>query len=101
MRVRTDLTRGTLGVMTDRDHVHDRTHAQDMDVLQQIIVRLTKQHTGGDPVVVRAELVGMMEAAGLGTGATTWLDDTAQEIAAGRLVVTDAHHDVRPPDDRA
>ncbi len=95
LRVRSVGAGGSLVAMTDHDH----THTHDMDVLQQIIVRLTKQHAGGDRDAVRAELVDMMQAAGLATGASKWIDDTAAEIAAGRLVVTDAHHDVRPPED--
>lgn len=80
--------------MTDSDH------SEHMGVLQQIILRLTREHTGSDPALIRAELEASMEQAGLATGATKWLDDTASEIAAGRVVVTDARHDIRPDESR-
>ena len=71
-----------------------------MDVLQQIIVRLAREQRGEDPRAIRAHLEELMHREGLDTGAKKWLDDTASEIAAGRIVVTDAFHDVRPSDDR-
>ena len=71
-----------------------------MDVLQQIIVRLAREQRGEDPRVIRTHLEELMHREGLDTGAKKWLDDTASEISAGRVVVTDAFHDVRPPDDR-
>ena len=70
-----------------------------MDVLQQIIVRLAREQRGEDPQVIRSHLEELMHREGLETGATKWLDDTASEISAGRVVITDASHDVRPPDD--
>lgn len=75
-------------------------HRRDMDVLQQIIVRLAREQRDEEPRVIRAHLEELMHREGLDTGATKWLDDTASEIAAGRVVVTDAFHDVRLPDDR-
>lgn len=75
-------------------------HRQDMSVLQQIIVRLTQEHGGGDKDLIKAELEVEMERAGLATGARKWIEDTASEISANRLVVVDAAHDVRGQDER-
>lgn len=71
-------------------------HLDRKAVLQSIVDRLTAQHAGEDPRRVRDLLEQEMAAAGLELGAEKWLEASAIEISAGRVLVVDPRQDRRP-----
>lgn len=79
--------------MTATDEQPDRAA-----LLQDIVDRLTAEHSGRSPQEVRPILERAMTDAGLDLGAEKWLGDAAVEISAGRVLVVDSRQDRRPPD---
>lgn len=57
--------------------------------LQRVVLRVAEQHQGSSVAEVRRALEAGLAADGFDPQPETWVTTTAEEVAAGRIVITD------------